>query len=139
MQIRLDDESDKKYRWFSTSKYNNGCGAKGWVHVTGDVSSNTLYLTEGALKADAASFLSDGALYAAVPGSNTLAFLSDALQVLRPKSVLECLDMDKITNKFVREGMEKIANIAFPLCKIYSSYRWDNRYKGIDNFLLSKQ
>jgi hypothetical protein len=142
LQIRLDDSSDKKYRWFSTSKYPNGCAAKAWVHVTGDLSrvaDETLCLIEGALKADVSSFLSGGAPYAAAPGSNALAFLPDTLRTLRPKRILENWDMDKLTNEHVREGAQKVAQIARPYCQSYSSARWDSRYNGRDDYLLAQR
>ena len=67
MQIRFDSDK-KRYRWFSTNEYPEGTGVSSWVHIVGDTSSDSAYLTEGALKADVASVLSGGAMFIAVPG-----------------------------------------------------------------------
>jgi len=139
LQIRFDDNRKQKYCWFSSSKNENGCGAKSWIHVAGDARSDTLCITEGGLKADAASFLSNGALFAAVPGANSLQFLAGVIQELRPRKIVECLDMDKLTNEIVRAGAEKVGQIARPLCGEYTQFRWDTRFKGIDDYLLSRQ
>jgi len=50
MQIRFDSDK-KRYRWFSTNEYPEGTGVSSWVHIVGDTSSDSAYLTEGALKA----------------------------------------------------------------------------------------
>ena len=139
LQIRLNDESDKKYRWFSSSKYDNGCAAKGWVHVVGDTNSDTVRLTEGPLKSDIASFLSKGNLFVAVPGVNSLSYLPDTLKTLSATDILDCMDMDKLTNKHVKRGVIKIQQMAKRQGNTYSSYRWDSSFKGIDDFLLYKQ
>ena len=139
MQIRLDNESDKKYRWFSSSRNQNGCAAKGWVHVVGNTKSETLYITEGALKSDIASYLSDGTLFVAPSGVNTLEYLAEALSSFAPKKIVECADMDKFNNKAVEAGVRKIESIAKRFCDNYVSYKWNPCYNGIDDFILSQR
>ena len=64
-----------------------GQGVSSWVHVVGDISSDTAYLTEGALKADVTSVLSGGSLLIAIAGVNAVNCLSDTLNQLNVKSV----------------------------------------------------
>ena len=139
MQIRLDDESDKKYRWFSSSRNQNGCAAKGWVHVVGNTKSDTLCITEGALKSDIASYLSDGTLFVSPAGVNTLEHLAEALSSFTPKRIVECADMDKFSNTAVETGTRKIESIAKRFCDNYVSYQWNPCYNGIDDFILSQR
>lgn len=139
IQIRLDDVINKKYRWFSSSKYENGCGAKGWIHVTGNTGSDVLCLTEGGLKADIASALSNGALFAARPGSGALYLLEDTLRELSPQKIVICDDMDRLTNPQVREDSAKAAEIARKYCSELEVFSWDTRFKGIDDYLLYRR
>ena len=89
MQIRLDVDDDR-YRWFSTNEYPEGTGVSSWVHVVGDISSDTAYLTEGALKADVTSVLSGGSLLIAIAGVNAVNCLSDTLNQLNVKKCMRC-------------------------------------------------
>ena len=139
MQIRLDDESDCKYRWFSSSKKDNGCTASVWIHTVGNTNSHVLCITEGALKADIASYLSGGALFVAVPGINALNELDKTLDSFTVKRIFECIDMDKLTNEYVKTGLERIGQIARKHCANYVPLEWDARYNGIDNWLLYRQ
>lgn len=93
MQIRLDVDDDR-YRWFSTNEYPEGTGVSSWVHVVGNTSSDTAYLTEGALKADVTSTLSGGELFIAIPGVNAVTCLADTLRRLKLKKVYEAFDID---------------------------------------------
>lgn len=99
MQIRLNSDN-VRYRWFSTNEYPEGAGASSWVHVVGDTSSDTAYLTEGALKADVASSLTGGKLFVAVAGVNAVNCLPDTIRQLKLKKVYETFDMDKRATRF---------------------------------------
>jgi len=140
MQIRLDDVSDKKYRWFSSSKKECGCGADGCsVHIVGNPESETLGIIEGFLKADIASYHLDGACFAAVAGINSLKHLKSVVREIAPKRIIECGDMDKLTNPNVADGVAKIKAMLEPMCETYVSCKWDARYNGLDDYTLAKR
>ena len=139
LQVRLDDVSDKKFRWLSTNGFDNGTKINGYIHVTGDTQSDTLYITEGPLKADVASYLAGGALFAGLTGVNATQCLPEVIKSLNPRRIVECFDMDKVRNENVRKALFKLQNIAMPLCREYKPFYWSEDYKGIDDYLLFKQ
>ena len=143
MQIRLDRSDDnKKYRWFSSSKYNNGCAAHGWIHVTGDISSGTVNITEGSLKSDIASYLTCGGLFVGLPGADSLNYLEETLLSLNPYIINECLDMDKFTNEWVIKARRKVEQLSKRHCLTFESCKWNPGSKGhrngIDDYLLHR-
>lgn len=138
MQIRLDD-ADKRFRWFSTNEYPEGTGVSSWVHVVGDISSDTAYLTEGAMKADIASVLSNGNLFLAVPGVNAISCLADILHQFDIKKVYEVFDMDKQVNKLVRKALIKIKSILVENGIAVQTCTWNPWYKGIDDYCLYRK
>ena len=138
LQMRLDDDSKKKFCWLSTNGFDNGTKIYGYVHVTGDTSSDTLYITEGPLKADIASYLAGGALFAGLTGVNAVGELPAVIKSLEPRRIVECLDMDKLANLEVRKALHKLQTIAMPLCQEYKPFYWSESLKGIDDYLLQK-
>ena len=59
LQIRLDNAKDgNKYKWFSSRFRENGAGARAWIHTVNWGNGKTVYITEGALKADVAANIS---------------------------------------------------------------------------------
>lgn len=138
MQIRLDAD-DKRFRWFSTNEYPEGTGVSSWVHVVGDTSSDTAYLTEGAMKADIASVLSNGNLFLAVPGVNAINCMVDTLHQLEIKKVYEVFDMDKQVNRLVRKALVKIKSILAENGIEVQTCTWNPWYKGIDDYCLYKK
>lgn len=138
MQLRLDSDN-ARYRWFSTNGYHEGTGVSSWVHVVGDTSSDTAYLTEGALKSDIASVLSGGNLFIAVPGVNAVNCLSASLEQLNLKKVYEVFDMDKQVNVHVRNALVKIKNILGEHGIEVQTCTWNPWYKGIDDYCLFRK
>jgi hypothetical protein len=138
LQIRLDNEEHRKYRWFSSRYEQNGTRAYPWIHVTGNRESKTAVITEGALKADVASSLSKDTLFAAVPGINCLSRLPDVLKSLNVSKVTEAFDMDKLNNPRVAEAVREVEAIASNLRLEYQPFNWNSSYKGIDDYLLSR-
>jgi len=141
LQFRLDvppGSDEKKFRWFSSRYFNGGCGAKPWIHVVGDTSSDVACLTEGAMKADVSSVLSDGKLFLAVPGVNATAYLPDIIRSMGISKVYEAFDMDKRSKPQVRDALIRLRetlrheNIECVSCV------WDARYKGLDDYFLAK-
>ena len=135
MQIRLDVDDDR-YRWFSTNEYPEGTGVSSWVHVVGDTSSDTAYLTEGALKADVTSTLSGGELFIAIPGVNAVTCLADTLRRLKLKKVYEAFDMDKQVNVNVMKALARIKEILKECGIETKTCTWNPWYKGIDDYVL---
>jgi transcription elongation factor Elf1 len=138
LQIRLNDAGNKKFRWLSTNGFDNGTKINGYIHVSGDTSSDTLYITEGPLKADVASYLAGGALFAGLTGVNAVQYLPEVIKSLNPRRIVECLDMDKLANSEVRKALHKLQSIAVPLCEEYKPFYWSESLKGIDDYLLHK-
>lgn len=138
LQLRLDDTSNRKYRWLSSNYFQNGSKAEPWIHVTGNIESTSAYITEGPLKADVASYLSSGRLFIAIPGINCIEKLSEVLKSMGIIRVAEALDMDKLVKPEVSKAVDNIRDI-IQACGIeYVPFQWDSRYKGIDDYLCSK-
>jgi len=136
LQIRLDDVSVRKYRWFSSNHCAGGSRAYSWVHVSRApaVPPRTVYITEGALKADVAASLS-GKLFTAVPGVKALDLLPGTLRGLGVSRAVEALDMDKRINANVAAAADRIRDIVTGAALDFFPFEWDSRYKGIDDYL----
>lgn len=146
MQVRLDDwdmepganGAGRRYRWLSSRYSENGAGSAAWIHVTGDITSKTAYLTEGPLKGDVASFLGGDALFICVAGINATGGLADVIKSLGITELVIASDMDKEINPQVREGTERIAKAVSGIKGVrVFSLDWDARYKGIDDYYLA--
>ena len=98
--------------------------------------SDTVYLTEGAMKADIASYLSGGKLFLGLTGVQNVRYLSGMISELRPKRIVECVDMDCRSNPHVQRAQSKIRAICMPLCDEYKPFTWPIEQKGIDDYLL---
>lgn len=98
LKIRLDSENapERKYRWLSSRGMPNGTRSYSWVHITGNTASRRAFLTEGPLKGDVASFLSNDALLVSIGGVNALGGLRDAIQTLGVREIVEAMDMEAI-------------------------------------------
>ena len=144
MQVRLDDsdsvESGRRYRWLSSRYKDNGTRSGNWIHVTGNVSSKTTYLTEGPLKGDVASYLDGDALFVCVAGINSTDGLTGVIKSLGISEIALAFDMDRFTNKQVRDGYERIKKT---VSRIFNtnmrSLKWNLDYKGIDDYYLARQ
>lgn len=153
LQIRLDDPPPKivtlqdgtkiekkgeRFRWFSTAGdyYENGTGISSYIHVVGDLSSDTLHITEGPMKADIASFLSGGGLFIGLTGVQNIRYLADVVSEIHPQKIIECIDMDVRTNPNVQKCQAKIQSVCMPLCEEYTQFSWPVNQKGIDDWLL---
>ena len=88
------------------------------------------------MKADIASFLSDGKLFIGLTGVQNVRYLEQVVKELQPKRILECIDMDCRTNPHVQRAQAKIRSICVPLCDEYRTFTWPVEQKGIDDFLL---
>ncbi len=143
MKIRLDDETNpsRKYRWLSSrdKHLTNGTRSYSWVHVTGNTQSKRAFITEGPLKGDVASFLSDDSLFVCVGGVNAIGGLRETLVSLGVTEAVEAMDMDQMTNPQVRSAVLALRKEVRRIRGIkYSKYTWNPVLKGVDDYLLSR-
>jgi predicted RNA-binding Zn-ribbon protein involved in translation (DUF1610 family) len=142
LQVRLDDEtmedSGRRYRWLSSRYKDNGTKSGNWIHVTGDITSKTAFLTEGPLKGDVASFLANDDLFICIAGVNSMNGLNDVIKSLGVTGLTLALDMDRFTNKQVRDGYERIKKTVSRIFDVKTrELKWDANYKGIDDYYLA--
>ena len=138
LKIRKDDENGGKYRWLSSRNMPHGTRSYSWVHVTGNIHSKRAYLTEGPLKGDVASYLSDDSLFVCLGGVSAIGNLKEVLTGLGVTEVVEAMDMDMMTNPQVRQAVMKTRAVvqSIPGMK-YRKYSWNPAYKGIDDYYKS--
>jgi len=134
LQIRLDDETRRKYRWFSSNHYEYGTSAVPWIHVADRDNNGIAYVTEGALKADAASYLMGGGCIIAVSGVNCINGLTGVLADIGITQVMEAFDMDKKTNPNVANAVERFKQDIIAAGFRLQNMTWDSRYNGIDEY-----
>ena len=140
-QIRLDHpKDDKKYIWFSSSNQFRGTSVGGPVHFIGDPADQIVYVTEGALKANIAHSFS-GKTFVAVAGVSHYKALEPVFQELKrngTKQIVEAYDMDKYSNPHVERACMEMIKIANSFGFQVHRLRWNERYKGIDDWLANK-
>lgn len=140
LKIRLDDEAhpNRKYRWLSSRKMPGGTRSYSWIHITGDTSKKRAYLTEGPLKGDVASCLTNNALFICIGGVNAIRGLKDVVADLGVREVVEAMDMDQTVNEHVRKAILAIRRELQSIRGLkYTKYTWNPAYKGVDDYLLS--
>jgi len=141
LQMRLDiapGSDEKKFRWFSSRHFNDGTGAKPWIHVVGNVNADEACITEGAMKADITSVLSDGQLFIAVPGVNAISQLKEAVKDMNIRRVYEAFDMDKCSKPEVRRSLIALKAALNSIGVECVSCSWNPEYKGLDDYFLAK-
>lgn len=141
LQMRLDvdeDSGDKKFRWFSSKHFKDGTGAKPWIHIVGNTSAKEICLTEGAMKADVTSVLSDGKLFMAVPGVNAITYLPEVIRELGVTKVYEAFDMDKRSKPQVKQALIGLRTCLDSIGVEWQSCSWNPKYKGLDDYFLAK-
>ena len=139
LQIRRDNVKKRKFRWFSSTDRKDGCRAESWTHLAGAI-RNKVLLTEGPMKADVIHALT-GITVLAVPGVNALAQLQKTLEQMQAEGLREiktAFDMDLRTNLHVREAYQKLLELLKAMGFRYGTYLWDERYKGLDDYLWEK-
>lgn len=138
MQIRLDDDHDRKYIWFSSRGKLSGTGAHAWIGVHG-VPTKTVIVTEGPLKADIAHFLSRYT-FVSVAGVDATKGIEQVLNDLGAKRVFIAYDMDLKNNKNVQKAKEKLEKKLIQAGFEVHTKTWDERLgKGIDDYLVWKK
>lgn len=137
-QIRLDHPTEgTKYIWFSSSNQFRGASIGGPVHFIGNPVDRTVYVTEGALKANVAHSLS-GKTFLAVAGVTHYEALRPAFAQLRENGttdIVEAYDMDKETNPHVQKACMNMIRIANEYGFHVHRLKWNGSQKGIDDWL----
>lgn len=141
LQIRLNHKfkDGTKYIWFSSGNKNKGISSESPIHFIGNPSDKVIYLTEGALKASVAYYLSGKRkTFLAVAGVNQYKRLGETLSILKKnglKYIVESYDMDKFTNEHVANACKDSLKLIYQLGFEPYSLIWNINYKGIDDFL----
>ena len=139
IQIRRDNTAHMKYAWMSSAGKPYGTGARSWVHVSGDRSRKEAIITEGPIKGDVSSALTDGGLFVCLPGVNAISFLPDTLRALGVRRAWEAFDMDKWNNTQVADAAERLRTELKKAGIPCRTMAWDPARKGIDDFLAMKR
>ena len=144
-QIRLDNPREgNKYLWFSSKNKAQGLSSGSPAHITNPLEINSnpvIYLTEGGLKADIACALS-GKTFIGVAGVNNqsdLPELFNNLKQLGVKRIVDCFDRDCEYNVQVEKARRKLKSKVLKAGLIYTRMSWDNRFKGIDDYMAAHE
>lgn len=152
-QICLDepfiDEKGKKtkYIWLSSVDEEKGVSSGSPAHFIGDPCDETVFVTEGGLKAYVAHAIS-GRTFLANAGVGNVEPFREPFTVLKrngTKKIYEACDMDKTVNENVAKGVKKLNELIeeFKFLTKSMRWKWDKRKpaenKGIDDMLLSKK
>ena len=89
------------------------------------------------MKADVIYALT-GVSVLAVPGVNALTQLEKTLEQMHEEGLREiktAFDMDLRTNPHVQEAYQKLLELLKAMGFRYGTYLWDERYKGLDDYL----
>ena len=137
-----DDPPEKqgiKYLTLSSAGKNMGTSPGSPVHFIGDPCARTVYVTEGALKADISHALT-GRTFAATIGANNVAGLAPLFALLKKngtQEIIEAEDMDKYRNAAIHQGASKIYLMARNNGLSFRRLTWNPNYKGIDDWQLA--
>ena len=138
VQIRVDQaRNGGKYIWLSgSSKGGIGCGTP--IHVA-KADTDTVWITEGALKADIASaYLNQTVMAMAGVSSYKEDELQQTLQQLNAKQVVIAFDADKARNANVQDAYNRLAKRLISWGYQVQSAEWpENEGKGIDDLLVA--
>lgn len=153
MQIRMDDEylshfpekvaKKRRYIWFTSSGYDSGCRAIN--HATYGVMDGTekgkiAYVTEGALKAQVAHDIDvKHRQFVAISGINNKEAFRSLVRVLKKRGVtvlVDAFDMDRYNNENVKNAIDDLYKIAAEEGLPMTAFKWDARFKGIDDYLF---
>ncbi len=148
LQYRLDNPyNDSRYLFFSSGVKNEGCSFKNSTHYELNAqNSESVIVTEGALKANVAnclSYLKDKEIrnYVGLVSATTSSVYDELFTVLKKKKIkviYEAFDMDKLTNENVLKGVKNFTESAKENGFIVNQCTWCSQFKGIDDYLLYK-
>lgn len=144
LQVRVDKKKDgPRYKWVSSAGFWHGAPVDTSPHITiGGLSKSTVVLTEGALKADVAAFLSKrkNVSWVGIAGVNNTGKLAELLRKVDiDTALLEAFDMDKFQNENVKKATERMTELIKKEGFAIQSLIWDGTSKGIDDALLERK
>lgn len=116
-QIRLDQVTEKrKYIWLSSVNFQKGVSSGSPVHIIGNLDTEVVYVTEGALKGTVAHYLS-GDTFICVAGVNQYRNLRPVLELFKNRNlkfVYETYDMDKKMQVLCDKHYSKCSKCTLP-------------------------
>lgn len=145
IQIRLDKPYKSKFNNLTSIDKYYGTPASCCPHYAGyQYHLDTIYLTEGVMKADIAHHLSkelgqprNFVGLTGVGNINQFRRLLEEMAKIQAKRIVVAFDMDALVNENVRKARERVlqegSNAGFEMTPL----NWDATYKGIDDLLLS--
>ena len=150
-------EGESKYTWLTSNGKPNGAKVAPCCHFATDWAYDTsancykpllrgrsVFLTEGAMKADIAHAVT-GQTILAIAGVSNLGSLERALDYVKAQgivSIVDVLDMDYLTNPNVQRAMNNIKKIILAHDLQYTRYNWNTspepnlNLKGYDDFCV---
>jgi len=145
-QIRRDDVADgqPKYIWFSSNNYPHGTSSGSPVHFARPHllhDATEVVITEGALKADIASYLLDAPVIAAAGVNNFPADFPADLKAKFPslRTILIAFDSDWRVKPQVKAALEKMMRNLSGVGFRVKVRTWPPHMgKGIDDYLLAR-
>ena len=151
LQVRDDSpDANPRYKWVSSKDRTEGTPAAARTGVYGYASS-VATIIEGPMKAYIAHKLAhklgddigdDIDTVISVPGVNSTSRLDEVLMPLKQlglQHIRIAFDMDYKTNENVQRALEKLKIKLNESGFSYEVLDWDDQYKGIDDYLLSKK
>lgn len=156
LQIRYDIElkpdmseetikslKQKRYRWLTSSSEEGGASASNvpFWGIPGTELTQTVYATEGGLKAATAQSLSGGC-FVAIPGVTCYGAWEEILVELKKQSVktlVDAFDSDRASNPNVANAINKLHAIASDYGFDMKTWDWGTEYKGVDDYLCAKK
>jgi len=142
LKVRLNKAfNGTRYIWCSSDGFPGGASSGSPIHFVGDPTAETVYLTEGPLKGNIASSLTERT-FICVPGIRNLSRLPEMLESLKclgVKKIIEVLDMDKHPsskdhNPHVEAGQKEVIKILSNSGLEWQTAVWNPEHKGIDDY-----
>lgn len=145
IQIRLDKVYKSKFNTFTSTDQYYGATASCCPHYVGITSdTDSVYLTEGVMKADIAHYFSTvlghPCAFVGITGVSNIGQYRRALRELRAMGVTSikvAFDMDMNVNENVRKARERVIEEGSAEGFEITPKYWNRNYKGIDDLLFS--
>lgn len=139
----IKDLKKRRYRWFTSSGMDSGAAAQNvpFYGIPKTEQKETVYATEGGLKATVAQSLSGG-WFVAIPGVNCYSAWNTLLDWLKEQNVttiVDAFDSDRADKKEVASSIAKLHKIASEKGLEMKTWDWGTEHKGVDDYLLARK